>query len=71
MLGFAAATSLPLWGFNWLADRPSLRKRLLHPVAMRAVMAVMALWLLLRAAEPWLPAPMQGHVAKICRPLDR
>jgi sulfite exporter TauE/SafE len=71
MLGFAAATSLPLWGFSWLAERPSLRKRLLHPVAMRAVMAVMAFWLLLRAAEPWLPGPVQGHVTKICRPLDR
>lgn len=69
MMGFALSTTLPLWGFGWLANRPMLRQRLLHPLAVRATMALIAAWLLLRAAEPWLPPTAQGHVAKICRPL--
>lgn len=68
ILGFACATALPLWGFGWLAQRPMLRQRLLNPRVMRAIMALMAVWLLLRAAEPWFPPAAQGHVAQICRP---
>jgi sulfite exporter TauE/SafE len=68
MLGFALSTTIPLWGFTWLADRPALRRRLLAPRVMRGLMALMAVWLLLRAAEPWLPPAAQGHVSKICQP---
>lgn len=69
MLGFAASTALPLLGFSWLADRPALR-RLLAPRILRGIMLLVGLWLLLRAAEPFLPAPYQGHIAQICRPLE-
>jgi sulfite exporter TauE/SafE len=68
ILGFASATALPLSGFGWLAQRPMLRQRLLNPRVMRTIMALMAMWLLLRAAEPWLPPTALGHVAQICRP---
>lgn len=68
MLGFALSTTIPLWGFTWLADRPALRRRLLAPRVLRGLMALVAVWLLLRAAEPWLPPAAQGHVSKICQP---